>query len=282
MNNQEVIRNFPANTKETLKYNEKRISLFNQMKEFTPTIKTDSIHHSDADYHLQRPFVAMLPNVPFECAKLRENNTDDFTVLREQIEMYKYYTQLFMQDFISTCNDKLDQLLCFEKLAKRATQFDINQINQLPFDMIKHIHSYLTPESRLHCFEPLQLTSLPIKSIRSIIERCNAMFFETNERLYLDTDENTYSQDTKTFTMKYNNQIIRRIRKCMNIHSRKFYLTARTKHANIDIIMDILDSWKQMANRCPTNQLRHIFYTNAFKVFHIIYYTLRIKKCIIR
>ena len=283
MNNQQIIQQFPANEKTTLKYNEKRISLFNQMKEFTPTIRNENttLYHSDADYHLQRPFVAMLPNIPFECAKLRENNIDDFTDLREQIEMYKYYTQLFMQDFISTCNDKLDQLLCFEKLAKRATQFDINQINQLPFDMIKHIHSYLTPECRLHCFEPspLQLlVSLPMKSIRSIVERCNAMFFETNERLYLDTDENTYTEDTKIFNMKYNSNIIRRIRKCMNIHSRKFYLTARTKQANIDIIMDILDAWKKRANLCPTNQLRHIFYTNAFKVFHMLDYSLRMHK----
>lgn len=282
MKNSNIIQHFPSNIKDTLKYNEKRISLFNQMKEFTPAIRSETMYHSDADYHLQRPFIVMLPNIAFECAKLRENNIDDFDTLREQIETYKYYTQLFMQDFISTCNDKLDQLRSFEKLAKRATKFDINRINYLPFDLIKYIHSYLTSESRIYCYQditPLRLLeTLPMKWIRCIIASCNAMFFETNQRLYLNTDEPTYTDDAKTLTMKYNGYIIRRLRKHMDIQSRKFYLTAKTKQVGVDIIMEILHSWKKMAIRCPTNQLRHIFYTNAFKVFHLLDYALRMKK----
>ena len=279
MNNKRIIQEFPAPKKNTLKYNEKRISLFEQMKEFTPSIKKNHVsYHSDADYYLQRPFVAMLPNIAFECAKFRDCNIDDFDHLREQIETYKYYTQLFMQDFITTCNEKLDQLRCFENLAKRATQFRIHQINDLPIEIIKYVYSYLTPETRLQCYGPIQsLETLSIKSLRCIVERCNIIFFDTEQRLYLDTDEATYKEDSNLFIMTYNGNTVRRIRKCMDLHSRKFYNTARTKKAIVNIIMDVIDAWNKTAKKCPTNLLRHIFHTNALRVFHMLKYFIQMK-----
>jgi hypothetical protein len=73
----------------------------------------------------------------------------DSSSLTNWITLSKEYIAAINKDFIKKCDIKLERIKNIEEHKQRSKVFNMENINRLPEDIIRHIYQYLMPETRI-------------------------------------------------------------------------------------------------------------------------------------
>ena len=69
--------------------------------------------------------------------------------LIEWVNASKSYVEKINKDFQEKCERRIKKIIRIEEHKERAKQLDMNKLNKLPEDIIRYIHDFLLPETRL-------------------------------------------------------------------------------------------------------------------------------------
>jgi hypothetical protein len=69
--------------------------------------------------------------------------------LIEWVNASKNYVEKINKDFQEKCERRVKKIILIEEHKERAKQLDMNKLDRLPEDIIRYIHEFLLPETRI-------------------------------------------------------------------------------------------------------------------------------------
>ena len=87
---------------------------------------------------------ALIPNIDIGYQTNMEENQ-----LIDWILKTKEYASQLNNEFQKQCDKKMQKVITTEQHKYRSKELDMNKVNQLPEDIIRYIHGYLMPETRI-------------------------------------------------------------------------------------------------------------------------------------
>jgi hypothetical protein len=104
-----------------------------------PPATTDSIHNL-----VYTNLTNIIPNIDIGFQMNMETNQ-----IMDWIEKTKQYSIQLNNEFQKQCEKKMQKLIKIEEHKERAKVLDMNKLDLLPEDIIRYIHDFLMPETRI-------------------------------------------------------------------------------------------------------------------------------------
>jgi len=179
--------------------------------------------------------------------------------LIDWIKTAKNYVYQLTAEFQKKCNVKLQKVVYTEKYKERSRVFNIDKMNMLPEDIIRHIYGYLMPETRIKLLRARypaldsNIMKLKVPILKTILEVIRT-------RDYLPVMNNLY---------KYN------IHRCLpqGIYI-KFGFT--NKENCMKTINKLIGTYESAVAHTPQDY--HYFQKKALKILSKLVYFAKIKK----
>ena len=93
---------------------------------------------------IQKNLICLVPNI--DIGYQMNLNAEE---LMDWIQMAKAYSTTLNNEFQKRCEIKLQKVIKIEEQLHRSKVLDMNKVNQLPEDIIRYIHGFLMPETRI-------------------------------------------------------------------------------------------------------------------------------------
>jgi hypothetical protein len=213
--------------------------------------QSDNIYHSNINDVLIANMTTLVPNIDIGIHK-NIYTTED---LAKWIIVTKKYFTILNKLMQIKCDKEMQKLLSIEDLKEKSKVLDMNKLNQLPEDMIRHIYSFLLPETRINillCKYPLYETALQKM---------------TNNHLKLYLRNGIYEHYIKPL---YSYSSPNRVRvKCLQKEIR-IVVSFTNKKNYTDQIQMVFDEYRKAIPRTPDDN--YYFQSNALRILQSIIY----------
>jgi len=237
----------------------------------------DESEDKNVDLDIQRSLLSMLPDISYEhetSTLLRGSETNDRVL--SWIQTTKQYMAQLHNDFNTACDYIIHRNKLFSGLVNKSIDLDMQRVEGLPEDVVRHIASYFGPETRLKFYYgfilslPMQLSKLSAAWLKKFYKYSvrHQYFHNILVPISHTRDFNISNQFTKAqhVSMRtYIHNIIRQIP----------FNTPPNKTVAIQRIMDILRVYQQLDTRAPTNYLKHRFHQEGVHLVHGLLYLIR-------
>lgn len=153
-----------------------------------PSSSTIYNYQSPTQIHdiLYANLISLVPNIDIGCQMEMDPEQ-----LKLWIEQTKEYAENLNKDFQNKCNKKLQKILRIEQQKQKCQVLNMDYFNQLPEDIIKHIHKYLTPEINIQLMKArypnlyANLMKLKVPQIKNLTESIRKNFYsQIMQQLY--------------------------------------------------------------------------------------------------
>jgi hypothetical protein len=192
--------------------------------------------------------VALVPNI-----ELGYYNNHTSEEIEEWINKTKDYVNIVCRNIKKKCDLQMCKLIRLRQFEQRIKDLDMYHLNTLPEDIIRYIHGFLLPETRI----TLLLARYP--TYPRTLEKITS----ENLKKYLKHINVTYNNKVFEYDLRNPDR-----RTCIT-NFKPFYLTYSKKEDGIKQITDLFDV---IRNAIPKTQEYHRYYQ---------YYALRLLQSII-
>jgi len=270
---------YPAHVHSSLRFNEERNELYQKMTVLNADLNICTVDSRAKDKSIQEKFIHLLPDISRESALILqeisaneffdETLEDKYRRVKLQILYANKYAQLLTHEFSKSCKNYLVKVEAFERRAKYAQKFDVSKIDGLPYDVVRHIYSYLMPETRLQCF------SDKIDNLESILQKFTQPYLkkitECGYNLFYDLHYRVQTDRKLKLKKNFQQKDITRMKEYTVKHLFTFNNYAKNKPCQIEKIMKMFRILKD-ARDCPTNLLTYLLNIQALQMLQMILY----------
>jgi hypothetical protein len=193
---------------------------------------------------------ALVPNIDIGY-HTRDHSADD---LKQWIQTTKDYMYILNRNIRKKCEVQLKKLTNIENQKQKSRELNMVLVQNLPDDIIRHIHGFLLPETRIELF--LAKYPLYAKAIEKITSQ--------NLKKYVVHIYKTYYE----MVFNYNGQIPER-RSCLQRHP-KYLISYSNKRQAVDQITILFDLMRDAIPRTPV--YHRYFQTHALKILKSMIY----------
>jgi hypothetical protein len=181
---------------------------------------------------------ALVPNI--EMGYYYNHPTQE---IEEWIKKTKDYIDLLRRNIKKKCDVQMCKLIRLRQLEQRTKDLDVARFDKLPEDIIRYIHEFLMPETKI----TLLLARYPIypKTLEKITSE--------NLKKYLHHINGTYRQTVFEYDLRQPDR-----RSCIT-NIKPFYLSYSKKQDAIKQITELFDT---IRNAIPKTQEFHRYYQN--------------------
>jgi hypothetical protein len=181
---------------------------------------------------------ALVPNI--EMGYYYNHPTQE---IEEWIKKTKDYIDLLRRNIKKKCDVQMCKLIRLRQLEQRTKDLDVARFDKLPEDIIRYIHEFLMPETKI----TLLLARYPTypKTLEKITSE--------NLKKYLHHINGTYRQTVFEYDLRQPDR-----RSCIT-NIKPFYLSYSKKQDAIKQIVDLFDT---IRNAIPKTQEFHRYYQN--------------------
>lgn len=239
--------------------------------------ETGESDDKNVDLDIQHSLLSMLPDISYEyetSALVRGSETNDRVL--DWIQTMKQYMSQLHYDFNIACDYIIHRNTLFNGLVSRSYDLDMQRVEGLPEDVVRHIASYFGPETRLKFYHgfilslPMQLSKLSALWLKRFYKQFvyrqyfhNILIPICHSRDFAIANQFTKAQHLSMRT--YIHDIMRQIP----------FNTPPNKTVAIQRIMDILRLYQQLNTRAPTNYLKYRFHEEGVHLVHGLLYLIR-------
>jgi hypothetical protein len=163
--------------------------------------------------------------------------------IEEWINKTKEYIDVLNRNIKKKCNAQMCKLIRIRQQEQRIKDFDMNKLNNLPEDIVRYIHGFLIPETKI----TLLLARYP--TYPKMLEKITS----GNLKKYLHCINNTYRQKVFEYDLRQPDR-----HTCVQ-NIQPFYVTYSKKQ---DAIKQIVDLFDKIRNAIPKTPEFYRYYQN--------------------
>jgi len=193
---------------------------------------------------------ALVPNIDIGY----HTNTHTPEALEKWIQTTNDYMYLLTRNIRKKCDAQLKKLTNIENQKRKSRELDIKKVQDLPDDIIRHIHGFLLPETRIELY--VEKYPLYAKAIEKMTRQ--------NLKKYVVHIYKTYYETV----FNYNGQIPER-RSCLQRHP-KYLISYSNKRQAVDQITTLFNLMRDAIPRTPV--YHRYFQTHALKILKSMIY----------
>lgn len=239
--------------------------------------ETGESEDKNVDLDIQRSLLSMLPDISYEyetSVLVCGSETNDRVL--SWIQTTKQYMSQLHYDFNIACDYIIHRNRLFNGLVSKSFDVDMQRVEGLPEDVVRHIASYFGPETRLKFYYgfilslPMQLSKLPALWLKRFYKQF----------VYHQYFHNILVPISHARDFAIANQFTKEQHRSMRsyIHDTMLLLPFNmppNKTVAIQRIMAILRAYQQLNTRAPTNYLKHRFHEEGVHLVHGLLYLIR-------
>lgn len=204
----------------------------------TDLTETSHLYKSTVHDLIHINMKALVPNI--EMGYYYNHSTQE---IEEWIKKTKDYIDIVRRNIKKKCDVQMCKLIRLRQLEQRTKDLDVARFDKLPEDIIRYIHEFLMPETKI----TLLLARYPTypKTLEKITSE--------NLKKYLHHINDKYRQNVFEYNLRQPDRL-----SCVT-NIKPFYLSYSKKQDAIKQIVDLFDT---IRNAIPKTQEFHRYYQN--------------------
>jgi hypothetical protein len=289
LNRQPYEPSYPAHRSSRLPSSDRRF-LHKKINTYVVDTRNDIPHedtsesetaNKNVDLEIQRSLLSLLPDISYEY----ETSTLEWASgandrILSWIQTTKQYMAQLHYDFNIACDYIIHRNKLFSGLVNKSADLDMRRVEGLPEDVVRHIASYLGPETRLKFYQgfilslPVQLSKLSAVWLKKIYKY--AVRHRYFHYLHLPISHaRHYAEDPEVANHFTKAQHLAMRNYTHNIVCQMPYNNTPNKTVAIQRIMAALRMYQQLDTRAPTNYLKYRFHEEGVRLVHALLYLIR-------
>jgi hypothetical protein len=183
----------------------------------------------------------------------------DANHLMNWIQTAKDYVEQINNEFQKKCEKKLQNVIKIEERMYRSKMLDMNKLNQLPEDIIRYIHGFLMPETRIVLLRA-RYPNLDANVMKLKVPELKRLFDNIRNKYYTNMMSNLY---------KHNRA------RCLP-HGFYIRFTYNNKPACLDVINKFIGTCETAVSHTPQDY--RYFQRKALRILRSLVYVAKHKQ----